>query len=550
VSKAIVALLSLLVGMLTVASNEAASATSTSILSGPLAKLDIKDAEIEAVRGTSKGRLIIAQHYALDPGWLDPLEHQAAATQQVYDYLVHDAMIKPMPQGLNTYSLAERAEMTADFTKAAFRLRQGLKFHDGHPLTTKDVQWTYENYKGVNFKIFQDKLERIEIVDDYTIIFHFKEPFVEFIDLYNGGSTGIAWILPQHYYQRVGREGFIGRPLGAGPFRFVSQEAGVQMIFEAWEEYWRRTPAAKTIIVKGVRDPASRLAGLQTGELDLAFGMTGKPLNTVMADRNLRWDPNLTAPWWLAFPGYAEPDSPFHDKRVRQAVSLAINRKFLALQETQGLGIPWGNWIGPEYSGALRGDGTDLPVPEYSPDQAKQLLAQAGSPKGFTFDWYVPWVPYFDMGERILTDLGAVGVRGKLQVLEGPAFRAKLGQGRQGYPGNRTILQIIGSRPGGAKDTVSVHAVCGGSASFVCEPKIEELWAKHQGSTDLEERDQLIKAIQRILIEEYYFVPIYINSFVHAVGPRVLPAGDDFHRYWDTPQAGYPVPWEVWAVKE
>ena len=115
---------------------------------------------------------------------------------------------------------AERAELAADFTKAAFRLRPGLKFHDGHPLSTQDVKWTYEHYKGVNFKIFQDKLDRIEIVDDRTIIFHFKEPFVEFIDLYNGGSTGIVWILPQHYYEKVGREGFIARPLGAGPFKF------------------------------------------------------------------------------------------------------------------------------------------------------------------------------------------------------------------------------------------------------------------------------------------------------------------------------------------
>jgi peptide/nickel transport system substrate-binding protein len=429
-------------------------------------------------------------------------------------------------------------------------LRQGLKFHDGHPLTTKDVKWTYEHYKGVNFKIFQEKLDRIELVDDRTIIFYFKAPFVEFIDLYNGGSTGIVWILPQHYDEHVGREEFKARPMGAGPFKFVSQEAGVQMVFEAWEGYWRRVPAAKTIIVKGIRDPASRLAGLQTGELDLAFGMTGKLLPRLISDRNLRWDPNLTARWWLAFPGYAEPDSPFHDKGVRQAISLAINRKFLSLQETQGHGIPWGNWIGPEYIGALKGDGTDLPMPEYSPEQAKRLLAHAGFPNGFAFDWYVPWVPYFDMGERIFTGLGTVGMKGKLQVLEGPAYRAKLGQGRNGYPGNRTILQIIGSRPGGAKDTVGVYAVCGGSASFVCEPKIEELWAKHQDSIDLDERDRLIKAIQRILIEEYYFVPIYINSFVHAVGPRVLPAGDEFHRYWDTPQAGYPVPWEVWAVKE
>src|SRR5215813_14132236 len=135
----------------------AAASKPTAILSGPLAKLDIKDAVIERARGKPKGKLTIAQHFALDPGWLDPLEHSYVITQQHYDYLVHDALIKPMPQGEFTYSLAEHAEMTADFTKAAFRLRPGLKFHDGHPLTTQDVKWTYENYKGVNFKLFHDK---------------------------------------------------------------------------------------------------------------------------------------------------------------------------------------------------------------------------------------------------------------------------------------------------------------------------------------------------------------------------------------------------------
>jgi peptide/nickel transport system substrate-binding protein len=179
VSKGLIVLLTALLVLLTAGHGVAATSTSTAstaILSGPLAKIDIKDAEIEVVRGTPKGRLIIAQHYALDPGWLDPREHQASATQVVYDYLVHDAMVKPMPQGLHTYSLAQHAEMAADYTKAAFRLRPGLKFHDGHPLTTKDVKWTYENYKGVNFKIFQDKLDRIELVDDRTIIFHFTIP--------------------------------------------------------------------------------------------------------------------------------------------------------------------------------------------------------------------------------------------------------------------------------------------------------------------------------------------------------------------------------------
>ena len=102
------------------------AATSGPILLGPLAKLDIKGAQIEAKGAKPKGTLTIAQRFALDPGWLDPLEHSYAITQQHYDYLVHDAMIKPMPQGEVTYSLAEHAEMTADFRTAAFRLRQGL----------------------------------------------------------------------------------------------------------------------------------------------------------------------------------------------------------------------------------------------------------------------------------------------------------------------------------------------------------------------------------------------------------------------------------------
>jgi peptide/nickel transport system substrate-binding protein len=543
---------------LMVASSEAGEAKQ--ILPGSLAELDIKDAMIESTRSVPKGTFAIAQHFALDPTWLDPQDHIVALTQQHYDYLVHDALIKTMPQGLMTYSLAEHAEVSADFTKAAFRLRQRLTFHDGQPLTTADVAWSYQSYRGVNAKLFKDKLDSrradggIELVDDRTIVFHFKEPFLDFMDLYSGASTGIGWVVPRHYYEQVGPAGFKERPLGAGPFKFVSQQAGVEMVFEAWEAYWRKVPEVKTIIVKGVRDPSSRLAGLQTGALDLAYGMTGRVLKAVMKDPNLRWDPNFTGPWWLVFPGYQEPDSPFRDKRVRQAVSLALNRKFLAHQETEGIGPPMGNWIGPEYSSALRTP-EDLPVPEYDPGKAKQLLAAAGYPNGLDIDWLVPFPPYYDYGERVLTDLRAVGIRAKLQTLEGPVFRSKTGQGRKGYEGNRTIVKNIGPRPGGAKDSIGIYAVCGGAASFICEPAIEELWKRHEASINLEERDRLIKEIQRLIVQEYYFVPIYNNPFVHAIGPKVLPAGDappgeGFHRYWATSQAPYPYPWEDWQVKE
>src|SRR5262245_15026873 len=276
----------ILIGALgfSIVSGHDAAAQKAQILSGPLAKLDIKPAQIETARGTPRGTLTVAMHFALDPGWLDPLEHSYAITMQMYDYLVHDALIKPMPQGYTTYSLAEQAELSADFRRAAFRLRPGLKFHDGQPLTTADVKWTYENFKGAYAKTFHDKLENIQIVDDRTIVFHFKEPFVDFMDLYNGGVAGIGWIVPRHYYEKVGRDGFKAKPIGAGPYKLVSQQAGVQMAFEAFDDYWRRAPATRTIVVKGVRDLTTRMAGLETGELDLAFGMTGKLLPRLMAE--------------------------------------------------------------------------------------------------------------------------------------------------------------------------------------------------------------------------------------------------------------------------
>src|SRR5436309_10226500 len=215
------------VGLALMSCGEAAAqkGTAPAILSGPLAKLDIKPAQIDTARGTPKGTLTIAMHFALEPGWLDPLEHITAVTMQMYDYFVHDAVIKPMPYGFVTYGLAEHAELSADFRRAAFRLRPGLKFHDGQPLTTADVKWTYENFKGAYAKLFHDKLEHIQLVDDRTIVFHFREPFIEFMDRYNGVVGGIRWLLPGRYYETVGRDGFKAKPIGAGPYKLVSQQA-------------------------------------------------------------------------------------------------------------------------------------------------------------------------------------------------------------------------------------------------------------------------------------------------------------------------------------
>ena len=160
------------------------------ILTGPLAKLDIKEAKVEAARGRPKGTLNIGLHFGLDASWYDPLAYHGPALH--FYYLIHDALIKPMPQGEFTYSLAEHAEMTADFSKAAFRLRPGLRFQDGQPLTTADVKWTYESYRGYNFKLFHDKLDRIE--DEIFEGRHYGTIFGTLMLAGIGGGAAGPWV--------------------------------------------------------------------------------------------------------------------------------------------------------------------------------------------------------------------------------------------------------------------------------------------------------------------------------------------------------------------
>jgi peptide/nickel transport system substrate-binding protein len=549
-AKNILALLTVLALQWAVSCNAAAAPPA----GPPLAKLDIQDANVQSPRGRSQGTLRIAQHFSLSPAWLDPQEQQPATIQQAFSYLIHDALIKPMPQGYFTYSLAESLEMPADYTYAKFRLRPGLTFHDGAPVTTADVKWNYEHYQGVHAATFRNKTERIEVLDDRTIVFHFKQPFLEFLELYNGVPSGSGWILPKAYYEEVGAEGFKQHPIGAGPFKFVSQQAGVQVVAEAWDGYWRRTPGVQQIVVTHVREFTSRLAALKTGEADLAYGLTGDILRQVLHDPKLRWDRNFTNPWYLVFPGYRDPDSPFHDKRVRQAISLTINRQFLTQVESEGIGPVWCSWIGPDRLHALACP-DDLPMPAYDREKARQLLADAGYAQGLQLDSYAPFPPYFKMAERVVTDLGAVGIKIQVQSMEQPAFRAKIAEGRKGWPGHRTIVHDVSIQPGSAAATIRLQATCDAPSSVICEPYIEARWAKYEASLDPAERSQLLKEIQKYVIQEYLIVPLYINPFVHAIGPRVLPEGDapqgqGFHRYWATPQAPFPWPWEEWQVKD
>lgn len=519
------------------------------IIDGPLAKLNIAPAEIKK-GGESKGTLTVGWFGPIAPKWFDPVTlDQASATVANWKYLVLDSLIKSMPQGLLAYSMADLAEFSADYKTVGFRLREGLKFQDGTPITTEDVKWNYENYQGVESGRFKALTERVEIKDPRKIVFHFKQPFPEFLYRYSGRELGLGWIVPRAYYEKVGAEGFARAPMGSGPFKLVSM-ASDQIKLEAWDDYWRRKPGVKTLIFKSFQSPATGLAALKTGELDFASNM-GPVISQVMADKKLRFDRNLTGPYLLMFPNWEDATSPFHDKRVREAVSLALNRPFLMQQGTHGLGVVATNWLSEEYE-----DLAKLPTPEYNPDKAKQLLAAAGFPNGLDIDGLIAFPLEPSTSERVVNDLRAVGIRASVQLMDMPRYLATRAKGSKDMKSKATLFMMAEQVPGPGAMMVEKFGLCSAPGTFICDPKIEDMWKKYQANyTNVDERTKISQDIQKYVVGEFLSVPIYINSFPHAIGPRVLPEGDapegqGFHKYWATPLSPFPFPWEEWEVKD
>ena len=487
-----------------------------------------------------KGTLNYAWHTTISPAWLDPQENPPQITPYNFAYALHDALVKHMPGKTFAPSLAESYEIAPDHKSATFKLRPNIKFHDGKPVTTEDVKFTFEKYRGANAGVLKSKTEKIETPDDRTVKFLFKEPFLDFLTIYGSPSSGAGWIVPKAYYEQVGPNGFKQKPIGAGPYRFVNQQAGTQVEFEAFTEYWRKSPSVKTIVMRGIPEAATRLAGLQTGELDVANQMPGDLLETIRKDPNLRLVPLKAGPVWLEPMSFDSPDSPLKDIKVRQALSLAIDRKGFSDAEMGGLGALEGNWIPADWPGAL-----DRPTPPTDVAKAKQLLAEAGVPNGFEVSQITPLGGYTTFAERISGYLRGIGVNTKVNVMERAAFYDALKPGPDRLKG--LIIQLSGS-PGDAAARIRENALCSGTFSGICMPEVEEPMKKYEASVDPQERTKLLNDIQAYLLDNYFIIPVLRQAFINCLGPRIENKAEDIEGA--IPQYVYLGPYEDVELKD
>src|SRR5262252_4157293 len=167
------------------------------------------------------GQLTWAAHVALAPTWFDPAETPGIITPFMILYALHDALVKPMPGQPLAPCLAESFTAAEDGRSYEFVLRQGVKFHNGDPVTAEDIKFSFERYRGASHSLMQDRVAAIETPDPQHIRFNLKSPWPDFLTFY-ATATGAGWIVPKKYVEKVGDEGFKKSPIGAGPYKFVS----------------------------------------------------------------------------------------------------------------------------------------------------------------------------------------------------------------------------------------------------------------------------------------------------------------------------------------
>src|SRR4029078_3056795 len=247
----------------------------------------------------------------------------------------------------------------------------GLKFHNGDPLTTEDVKFSFERYRGASAKILQEHVAQVEIVDPLVVRFRLKAPWPDFMTVYGTNASAAGLIVPKTYMTQVGDDGFKKHPIGAGPYKFVSQKPGVEGELEDFPGYWRRVPNVKTLVMKSVPESTTRAVMLKTSEADIAYGLDGPDAEAIQKDPRMQVVASKHASiFWIEFTEQWDAKSPWHDKRLRQAVNLALDRKRINEAACLGFCPPAGVIVPRVMDFALQAE----PAP-HEPQKAKPLLA-------------------------------------------------------------------------------------------------------------------------------------------------------------------------------
>ena len=480
------------------------------------------------------GQLTWGIHTTLAPTWFDPAETPGIITPFMVLYALHDALVKPLPENPLAPALAESWSASEDALTYEFVLRNGITFHNGEPVTAEDVKFSFERYRGNSATLIKDRVAAIDTPDPRHVRFRLKRAWPDFITFY-ATASGAAWVVPKKYVEKVGEDGFKKAPIGAGPYKFVSNNPGIELVMEANEKYWRKTPSVKRLVFKVIPDEVTRLAALKRGEVDIVYSIRGELAEELQKTPGLTLKPVYPpAPFWLYFADQWDAQSPWHDVRVRRAANLAIDREGINQALTLGYSKLTGSLIPDSFEFYWK-----PPAPAYDPAKAKQLLAEAGHPNGFDAGEYSCDSSYSNLAEAVVNNLAEVGIRAKLRPLERAAFFEAYGNKKL-----KNIIQSGSGAFGNAATRLEAYVVKGGTYAYGNYPDIDELFQQQAVELDHKRRVATLEKVQQLLHDKAIYAPIWQLAFINGYGPRVGESG-----FGLIPSFAYTGPYEDITIK-
>ena len=449
------------------------------------------DAPKEKVVVVSQG----SKPKSLDPNMYNEIP-ALAVTEQIFNTLLRiDDNGNVVPELAESYEYASPTELI-------IKIKKNVKFHNGDTMTVNDVVFSLNRMlEKPASRIMIEIIDKIDILDDSTIKLTLKNSSAPLLFSLAHPLTAIL----NEKDTKAKNDMIATEPMGTGPYKFVSWGDGEKIEFVAFDDYFEGRPKIDKLIIRAITENSSRLAALETGEIDIAYDIEGMDKERIREDKNLVFleEPSLS----IDYIGFNTKKAPFNDVRVRQAIASVINVDDIISTVYKGSATKANSLIGPK----VFGHSDEAKAWTVDIDKAKALLAEAGYPNGFKSKIWINENPdRRDIAIIVQDQLRAIGVDIAVETLEWGAFLDGTSRGDH----EMFILgwvSVTGDADYGLYPLL--HTSCFGGAgnrAFYDNPKVDELLTKARNSNDQDERKALYNQVQIIVQEE---VPLYITAY-------------------------------------
>ena len=442
---------------------------------------------------------------------LDPHKTVAAGTEEVF-FNMFEGLMKADSDGNLNPAVASDYDVSKDMKTYTFILREGVKFHDGSPVTVEDVKYSIERCadtsEGAPLVAAFSNIESVEATDDKTIVITLKESNPDFLASMDTAIIPASNATPESV------------AIGTGPYKFVSHTPQESFIMEKFDEYWGEAAHIEKVILKVCANTDTIVMNLNGGTIDMFSRLTATQVSQLSDKFNvLEGTMNLVQAMYLN-----NGVKPFDDVRVRQALCYAIDKQYILDMTSDGHGTPIGSSMFPAFGKYYMPELAEYYTKDV--EKAKALLKEAGYPDGFTFTIKVPsnYTPHVETAQVLAEELKAINVNAKIELIEWETWVSDVYAGRQF---EATVVGLDAS-------TVTASALLlrfntDNSKNFVnySNPDYDAAYQRAESSIDDAERTAAYKECQQILTETA--VNVYIQDMAEFVAINKKYAGYEFY---------------------